>query len=381
MDTTIIREPVNEILMEGVHSPNTPLNLNGKLAYLTAGNAWMMDGSTINRRPLVASGDLDWRIFELSPDGDWLLFSRKPGKEEPEVINTLWVVNTLETDSQPIDLGLNNIVNYAGWIPGSSRTIAYSTVEARSTSPGWQANNDLQTISFTDNGSVYSPIELLPANFGGIYGWWGSSFSWQTGGNRVAVLRPDGVDLFTPGKKQADPLVNILPYQTQGSWAWVSQVCWSEDGTVLYAVNHRTDESASPEGSTHFDLDVIFTEGKTKATLRQDVGMFAYPSISPASNSDVFVAYLQASFPQESDTSPYRLVVIDRDGSNANELFPREGSGGMLPQLVQWQPIGANSTEIRIAVVYLGNIWIIDVNNGSLQQITGDGLIEKISWK
>jgi len=381
VDTTIIREPQNEIIMEGVHAPNTPLSLNGKLAYLTAGNAWLMDGSTINRRPLVTTGDLDWRVFELSPEGNWLLFSRKPQEGETEVINTLWVISTIETISQPIDLGIKNVVNYAGWVPGLSRTIAFSTAEARTTAPGWQANNDLQTISFTENGSVFSPTEWLSANSGGVYGWWGSSFTWQSDGTRVAILRPDGIDLLESGKKQTVTLSTILSYQTHGSWAWVSQACWATDGAALYAVNHRTDNSASPEDSTHFDLDVFYLEDDTKATLRQDVGMFATPSLSPVYNKEVYLAYLQASFPQESDTSPYRLVVMDRDGSNANELFPREGASGMLPQLVQWQPVGINSTEIQIAAVYLGNIWLIDVNTGSLQQITGDGLTERMTWK
>ncbi|MGA9398492.1 MAG: G5 domain-containing protein, partial [Anaerolineaceae bacterium] len=381
VDTTIIREPQNEIIMEGVHAPSTPLSLNGKLAYLTAGSAWLMDGSTIKRRPLVTTGDLDWRVFELSTDGNWLLFSRKSQEGETAVINTLWVISTIEKVSQPIDLGIKNVVNYAGWVPGLSRTIAFSTAEARTTAPGWQANNELQIISFTENGSVFSPTEWLPANSGGVYGWWGSSFTWQPDGSHVAILRPDGIDLLESGKKQILTLTNILSYQTHGSWAWVTQACWAADGTALYTVNHRNDNSVSPEDSTHFDLDVFYLEDDTKATLRQDVGMFATPSISPVYNKDIYLAYLQASFPLESDTSPYRLVVMDRDGSNANELFPREGASGMLPQLVQWQPVGLNSTEIRIAAVYLGNIWLIDVNTGALQQITGDGLTERLTWK
>jgi hypothetical protein len=381
IDTSIINEPQNEIIMEGVHAPNIPININGRIAYLTAGNAWLMDGSTIKRHPLITTGDLDGRIFELSPDGNWLLFSRKSQEDQAEEINSLWVVNTDETVARPVDLGVINVIHYAGWVPGQQRTISYSTVEPRTAAPGWQANNDLQTISYTENGSVFSPIEWLPANSGGVYGWWGSSFLWQPDGNRIAMIRSDGIDLLSSGKKQTEILASILPYQTGGSWAWVSQACWNDDGSVLYTVNHRSDESALPEESTHFDLEVYILENNSKATLRKDVGMFAYPAISPAYNSGTMLAFLQASFPEESDTSPYRLMVMDNDGSNANELFPREGASGMLQQLVQWQPIGNNSTEARIAAVYLGNIWLIDVTSGSLQQITGDGLTEKITWK
>ncbi len=105
------------------------------------------------------------------------------------------------------------------------------------------------------------------------------------------------------------------------------------------------------------------------------------PTLSPAYPAGHYLGYLQASFPQESDASPYRLKVMDVDGSDEKELFPREGATGMLPQVVQWQPSGSGTESILIAVVYLGNIWLVDVNTGNLQQITGDGLTEMISWK
>ena len=321
---TIIREPQNEIIMEGVQSPNVPVTLNGKLAYLTTGNAWVMDGSTIKRQPLVTTGDLDWRIFELSPDGEWLLFSRKQ-KTELDEINSLWVINTIDPEAEPIDLGIKNVIHFAGWLPSEDRAIVSSTAEMRTTAPGWQANNDLQIISFTEDGGVFAPVKWLEPNSGGVYGWWGDKFLFQPG-NDITILRPDGIDLLKPGENEITPLTDILSYQTHGSWAWVTQASWSSDGSVLYAVNHRDDSSNSPEESTHFDLDVFFLTDKTRHTLRQDVGMFAYPSLSPLYPSGHYLGYLQASFPQESETSPYRLMVMDVDGSDEKELFPREGA-------------------------------------------------------
>lgn len=378
---TIIREPQNEIVMEGVQSPNVPVTLNGKIAYLTAGNAWLMNGSTINRQPLVTTGDLDWRIFELSPDGDWLLFSRKPDMGQTDVINSLWVINTVDPKAKPINLGIANVVHFAGWSTVESRTIICSTAEMRPTAPGWQANNDLQIISFTEDGGVFAPIKWLEPNSGGVYGWWGDSFLFQPIGKDITILRPDGIDLLSSGKGESTRLTDILAYQTHGNWSWVTQASWNVDGSVLYAVIHRDDGSSSPEESTHFDLDVFFMGDKSRRTLRKDVGMFAYPSFSPPNENGSKLAYLQASFPEESETSPYRLVVMDIDGSDEKIIFPREGAEGMLPQVVQWQPVGSNSTQQLIAVVYLGNIWLVDVNTGSLQQITGDGLTEIITWK
>jgi hypothetical protein len=378
---TVIREPQNEIVMEGVQSPNVPVTLNGKIAYLTAGNAWLMNGSTIKRQPLVIPGDLDWRIFELSPDGSWLLFSRKPDKGQTDVINSLWVINTTDPEAKPIDLGIANVVHFAGWLPVEERAIVCSTAEMRPTAPGWQANNDLQIISFTEDGGVFAPVKWLEPNSGGVYGWWGDSFLFRPPGKDITILRPDGIDLLSFGKSESTKLTDILAFQTHGSWSWVTQANWNVDGSVLYVVTHRDDGSSSPEESTHFDLDVFFMADKSRHTLREDVGMFAYPSFSPQYNNGAMLAYLQASFPQESETSPYRLIVMDIDGSDDKEIFPREGAEGMLPQVVQWQPVGSDSSQQLIAVVYLGNIWLVDVTTGSLQQITGDGLTEKITWK
>jgi len=378
---TILREPQNEIIMEGVQSPNVPVTLNGKLAFLTAGNAWVMDGSTIVRQPVVTTGDLDKRIFELSASGDWLLFTRKAQEGEQDVINTLWVINTSDPDAEAIDLGVNNVIHFADWLPSEERAIVFSTVEMRTTAPGWQANNDLQVIRFTEDGGVFAPVSWLEPNAGGLYGWWGDDFLFQPGTDNITILRPDGIDLLALGRDEITPLAEILSYQTHGSWAWVTQASWSMDGSVLYAVNHRDDGSNSPEESTHFDLDVFFPSDHAWRTLRQDVGMFAYPSLSPDYETGNKLGYLQASFPQESDTSPYRLKIMDVDGSGEKEVFPREGATGMLPQVVQWQPAGNGTGDILIAVVYLGNIWLVDVNTGDLQQVTGDGLTEKISWK
>jgi hypothetical protein len=379
---TIIREAQNEIIMEGVQSPNVPVSFNGKLAYLTAGNAWIMDGSTINRQPLVTTGDLDWRIFELSPDGEWLLFSRKPKEDQKELINSLWVINTIEPEAEAIDLGVTNVIHFAGWSPVEARTVVCSTAEMRTTAPGWQANNDLQIIRFTVDGGVFSPVTWLEPNSGGVYGWWGDNFVFQPPGKDITILRPDGIDLLPLGKKESTTLSDITSYQTHGSWAWVTQASWNSEGSVLYAVNHRSDGSSTQEESPHFDLDVFFLADKTRQTLRQDVGMFAYPVISPEyEDSPSYLSYLQATFPSASDTSSYRLMVMDKDGSDEKSVFPREGSEGMLPQVVQWQPSGVLSPDPLIAVVYLGNIWLVDVNSGNLQQITGDGLTEKITWK
>jgi hypothetical protein len=180
----VITEPLPEIIMVGVQNPFTAVPITHKLAYLTSGNAWIMQDSTGNRKPVVSTGDLDGRIFSLSADGKWLLFSRKSTKPAAEEINTLWVVDTTIENSAPITLKVSNVVHFADWVPGAPNTIVYSTVEPRVTAPGWQANNDLQKLVFAATGTYVRKEEIIPANSGGIYGWWGTLFSWSRDGKK-----------------------------------------------------------------------------------------------------------------------------------------------------------------------------------------------------
>ena len=141
--TVRLTEPSPEIVMLGSRLSLSPLSIPGLLAYLSAGNAWIMETSTSNRRVVVNSGDLDGRVFELSPDRKYLLFTRKSTKPADQEINTLWIAPTDPAAGRATSLEASNIVHFAAWFPNSSTRVAYSTVEPRSNAPGWQANNDL----------------------------------------------------------------------------------------------------------------------------------------------------------------------------------------------------------------------------------------------
>ena len=200
--SVVVRRPIPEITMVGVQAPFAPLPIQGRLVYLIAGNAWLMEKTTGNRRPLVTTGDLDGRIFSLSPDAEWLLFSRKALPDAKDTINSLWVIKVSDEGAKPIDLKVKNVIYFAGWVPGQSRTVSYSTVEPRSTAPGWQANNDLQLLTFSATGAITNQKQIVEANSGGIYGWWGATFAWSSDGTQVAYARPDGIGLvdLTKGK-------------------------------------------------------------------------------------------------------------------------------------------------------------------------------------
>jgi hypothetical protein len=378
----VVKEALPEIIMVGVRAPFSPVDIPGRLVYLLSSNAWLMEGNTGNRIPLVNSGDLDGRVFTLSSDGTWLLFTRRSSNAES--INSLWVADLSSKPVREIDLKVSNIIHFADWIPGSNSKVVFSTVEPRSSPPGWQANNDLYALSFSPSGWVsnWKAKPVLEANSGGVYGWWGTSFAWAPDGQRLAFARPDQIGLLDFKDGILTTVMENSPLQTGEDWAWVPGLTWGADGNTLYTVYHEP-----PENSPMFNLEAVPLGGGGPISLAADIGMFAYPVVSPAQNLSsgeiaFQIAFLQAIFPRQSDSSLYRLVVMDRDGSNQKVLFPAQGEPGLEPQQVVWSPAGLqNNAGFLIAVLHQGNVWLVNTQSGQAQQITGDGLAKRLAWR
>jgi hypothetical protein len=79
------------------------------------------------------------------------------------------------------------------------------------------------------------------------------------------------------------------------------------------------------------------------------------------------IAYLRSKDPFNSINSAYELVVADQDGSNSRVVFPK-GDMGLEAQEFAWSPSGE-----QIAVIYQGNLWIVDVQTDVAHQLTQDG--------
>ena len=390
--TEVIEEPVAEIIMSGIQTPFVSIAVPGKLIYLRDGNAWMIEKSTGNRRAVVTTGDLDGRVLSLSSDGTWLLFTRL-SKEEGQ-INRLWAVDITAEEPKPVDLKVDNVIHFADWLPGSDEKVIYSTVEPREAAPGWQANNDLRLLRFSANGWIKPATEkdvLLQPNTGGVYGWWGMSFAWSPEGDRLAFVRPDSIGMIDFNTGEQTTQMEITPLQTRGDWAWVPGLAWGPDGKTLFTVDHVPQPgSLSPEESPVFDLTGVPLDGGSPVHLVSQAGMFAYPIVSPVQpqltgEQAYQVAFLQAIFPGQSDTSRYQVQIMDRDGSNRRTLFPGgELSGGMEPQQDwgAWSPAPMpESGHTALAVIYQGNLWLVDTVSGEAKQITGDGLTTRVLWK
>ncbi|PWH11936.1 MAG: hypothetical protein DDG60_15895 [Anaerolineae bacterium] len=388
---TILEPALPEIIMIGARAPFAPLPIAGKLVYLAAGSAWMMEGSTSNRIPLVIVDDpatpLDGRIFRLSPDRRWLLYTRKSAKPAEQEINTLWVLDITDPKAKPINLRTPNIIHFADFDPLASLTLLYSTVEPRAAAPGWQANNDLYRMKFAPNGNLGVREKIIEANTGGVYGWWGTAYVWSPTGNLLAYSRPDSIGLVSFREKRLLPLLEITPLQTRSEWALIPPLGWGADGRTLFIVTHAPPPGlVNPEESPNFDLNALSLDSDTLVRIKTHSGMFAYPSASRIAKQGTemayYIAYLQALLPQQSDISGYQLVLMDRDGSNRRIVFPSPGAPGLQPQTPVWSPSAPSFVEGDfVAIVYEGNLWMIDAATGQATQVTNDGLIQTIDWK
>ncbi len=167
-------------------------------------------------------------------------------------------------EQEPVDLRVKNVIHFADFVPGSNTKIVFSTVEPREAAPGWQANNDLNALTFSTSGWTTKWTNVMEANAGGVYGWWGTNFLWGPDGRSLAYARPDSIGIVDYKTGSITTTLNIIPLQTHGDWAWVPGITWGPDGNALYTVDHVAPPGATdPEESTAFDLTAVLFAGRT----------------------------------------------------------------------------------------------------------------------
>jgi len=365
-----VREPQSEVVLIGAREEVTPVPISGTVAYLSAHNAWVVRATSGNRRRLTTTGDLDGRVFDLSPDGSWLLFTR--AATETGSLNSLWMVDTVAADAQPARLRVDDVL-WAAWAPDGEH-IAYSTGTVRDAAPGWEAANDLYyAIPRASDGLLLGRRRVLDASAGGAYGWWGTTFAWSHDGERLAYARADEVGVLRLYDGRTTSLVSFPPYRTYGPWAWTPAVAWSPDDDFLLTVIHGPSPTGEmPEDSPVFDVAALGVSAPLTAELASEAGMWAAPSFSPDGE---LVVFGRARIPYTSQTSSYDLIVVDRDGSDRQLLFPPDaGEPGLTYPAVAWDPAGD-----RLLTVYQGNLYLVSVD-GEARRLTDDGTISTVRW-
>lgn len=377
-----IREPRAEVILIGAQAELEPVPIMGTVAYLANRNAWVMQTTSPNRRRLTSTGDLDGRVFALSPDGAYLLFTRvstETGATAP--LNTLWMIETATADAEPVQLNVESIL-WAGWAPecqgipgGGNCRIAYATGVRAEGNPGWKAENDLWIASpRARDGRLLNRSRIVAPT--GAYGWWGSVYAWAPDGRSLAYARADEVGTVRVSNGQQTPLFRFPAYRTYAAWVWTPTVSWSPEGQFIVTTLHGpAPTGGEPEDSPVFDVWALAANGTITAELVSEAGMWAAPAYAPEGD---LIAFGHARSPYVSATSGYDLCVMDRDGSDRRTLFPPAGEIGLDDPVdkIAWGPGGD-----RLIVVYQGNLYLLGVVDGSVRQLTAEGNATRVLWE
>jgi hypothetical protein len=383
----MVVEPRNEVLLIGAQVELKAVPISGTLAYLANRSAWVIHANSRNQRRLTYEGDLDGRVFALSPDGAYLLFTRVltatvvSGTNAGPAFNHLWMIDTLAADAQPIALGVTNVL-WADWasdcrgIPnGSDCRIAFSTGEPVEGNPNWRALNDMWIAwPRARDGRLLSLRRIVEPSAGGSFGWWGATYAWSPDGQSLAYARADEVGVIRVFSGAQTPLARFPPFRTYAAWAWTPTVSWSPEGRFIVTTLHGpAPTGGSPEDSPVFDVVAVAADGTVTAELSSEAGMWAAPQYAPRGD---WIVFGRARSPYVSQTSSYDLYVMDRDGSDRRSLFPpAEEVGLSYPQLA-WGPGGDS-----LVAVYQGNLVLITLADGAALPLTSDGSATAVRWR
>ena len=375
------KEAVPEILMRGAKAEYAPIKINGRLIYISEGNAWMMEGSTENRTPLISTGDLDGRILDLSSDGQWLLFSRTGRSTE---INGLWMLDLSDWNAEPVSLRVSNVIHFASWLPGNTRRFVYSMVEPADQAPGWKALNDLRMQFVSDTGMLMTQEEILEEDNSGIYNWWGTEFDLSEDARRLIFATPENIGTVDRLNGEKEVLIRFTPYEkTRSDWAWIPGFCWNAENNGFYYTFHgKTNGEVQTFDPTDYHIAFYDLASGENRIVIENTGLFSYPKASQRfSNGKTYLSWLQTELMQQVESERYHIMISDPDGTNARTVFPAQGSSGYItPQHLVWSP-GDNESTAWIAFLNEGNIWLVNPFAGISNQITSDGTISKFIWE
>ena len=379
-----VRPVVNEVLAVGVRGNLPSVPISGTIAYVSGGNAWMMRAESGGRRPLTSAGDLDGRVFALSSDGRWLLFSRMITDTSSSHLNSLWVVGTTVLGQEAWPLGIESVL-VAEW-DGEGRRIAYSTAERSRGSPGWKAHNDLwvaelalpsphltQTLSHL----LITPTQVLDSIPGGVYAWWGANLAWSPEGDHIAYATANSVGVVDLNQGGVREVLTFPEYHTYAEWVWTPTLSWSPDGRYLACTAHgAAPADVAPQDSPVFHVYGVRLDGLVKAPLAESVGMWANPRWAKTPGDEPWaIAYAQSRSLTHSQDSQYDLFLMDRDGSDKVYLFPRPDEPGLVAPQFAWSPYGP-----QVVAVWQGDLYLVDVKTQEAQRLTADGNSGQPRW-
>jgi resuscitation-promoting factor RpfB len=386
---TIMEPAQDEIVMIGVGATRGNLMFAGMLAYISGGNTILLRGNTAVPEQLNTGADLNNRVFSLSPTGSHLLYTR--ATTETDSFNALWVISTAR-GAEPRPLNITNVL-WADWNPARTELlqIAYTTGKPVDRLPGWEANNDLWVGDVLQNEEAAFNARQLVEAYPATYGWWGGNLAWSPHGRLIAYSYADEVGVIDTQAGREDPsrvrLQRFTEYNTRSDWVWVPSLSWSPDGRYIAFSRPDNPPTAANESDTaRFDTWAIDITTGVSGLFVEQAGMWGHPHWSPPVHTEAThetntsqIAFLRATNPFDSQRSSYTLWLMDRDGSNARQLFPAAGENSRFAldqRSMAWGPSGHD-----IAFVYNNALYLLNLISGEAHRVTQDDtVIRNPSW-
>ncbi len=377
----VIEEPEDELVMIGIGASRGNVTFSGVLAYISGGTAVLMRGSTAFPEQINIVGQLDGRVFQLSPTGSHLLYTQTTS-DTTRFNNSLWMIST-EADADPIPLETENVL-WAGWNPVVTDTlqIAYTTAESTDQPPGWEANNDLwlaniitETTSVQNEATegvifVVEPEELVEV-YPALNGWWGGNYAWSPDGRFIGYAYANEVGIIDTQAETEDEqrrqLVEFAPFNTNADWVWVPTLTWSPDGRFLAFTQHDTPD----EQEMLFNSWVFDTQSTLAEKFVDETGMWGH--MQWATNGDQIV-FPRATDPLDSLRSNYTLWMMDSDGSNARQIYPPAGENSALSRdenFMAWGPTGED-----IAFIFDDDLFLLNLASGEVIRTNQDDILD-----
>jgi len=382
--TVVIEEPQDEIVMVGIGAAGGNVSFPGVLAYISDGTAVFLRGESAFPEQLAVGGQLDGRVFSLSPTGDYLLYSRVDG--DPAVFNNALYVIETQRSAEPRPLGVENVL-WADWNPAFEATaseteigeIAYTTAISITTPPGWEANNDLWLAPIPpDPEDELEPEQIVEA-YAALYSWWGGNFAWSPAGRQIAYSYANEVGLINLDPPRDAPqrvqLQTFTEFDPPGDWVWVPTLAWSPDGRFLAYTGH---DSPDPEDPTFANWVVDAASG-VAGRFVPDAGMWAHLHWAGSPDAAAPLAFLRTTDPLDSQRSSYTLWLMDRDGSNARQIYPPANENSYFPRqqaFMAWGPTGE-----QIAFIFNNDLYLYTLADGAARRLTeGDAVNTHPTW-
>lgn len=345
----IIEAPSDQVIYYGIERRQTDIPITGTVAYLSHGTVWIMRGSSDSRRPISEAADADHVVFALAPDGESLLYTRRPNLEE---YNRLWLLrSTSEINTPALQLAPRN-VTAATWHPRDLKAIY---IVSAGEDPTLQRHRlDLKNGDLQQEGIMHPRLASQP----------NSKFKMNGDGTAISYAQADEVGIYSINSGVISTFSRYSPEYYGDKTLWLPPLSWSTDDRVLITTLPAPTESQPGR----FDIVVFFIAERIRATILANVGLMAKARYSPRASATI--AYTQE------DEQGYSLFIADRDGSNGRLLFPdSEKTDVRDVSEFAWSANGQ-----QILAVADGNLWLIEVDSGLSWQLTGDGGIRALEW-